>query len=181
MVFLSHRRMNKHKKQIFILFTVIALVLIGIVLFLHFSGIQEKYTIVWEHPTYSPYDYPDTVWISESPVIVLHVSPKEKADMGSAGGSEAYMIVDGQRIPVDILIEAGHTTLVYNLVYDLKKERMVEQSVLLVGYLKRLTNWEIILQIRTDNVFGGQYKTITLKRMWETGDEAMAIIEERFP
>ncbi|MBR4743306.1 MAG: hypothetical protein IK082_03830 [Oscillospiraceae bacterium] len=181
MVFLSHHRMDKHKKQTCILFTVIALVLIGAVLCLHFNGIRDKYRIVWEYPTSSPYDYPDTVWISESPMIVLHVSPKENAEMGSAGGSEAYMIVDGQRIPVDILMRAGHTPQVYALVYDLKKDRMVLHNVLLEGHFKRLTNWKIVIQIQTDNVFGGQYKTITLKRMWETGDEAMAIIEERFP
>jgi len=110
-----------------------------------------------ELPARSPYEYPDSVWVSESPKIVLHVSPNKEAAIES---SEAYVEVEGQKIPADIMIQSGRYAQI-----DKKGKHETVDDILFGGHLLKVTNKEVVIQIQEDYVFGEKYTTITLKRV----------------
>ena len=102
-----------------------------------------------------PYDFPDSVWVSESPQIELHVSHDHVIEH-----SEAFLIVDGERIDVDIALEANS----YPVRISVKGENSLE-AVLIEGTLSSVKEGEISFEVERDRVYGGAYRTITLRRV----------------
>ncbi len=157
---LPHKRTGKSKAKFVILSVVVMLLLIAMFIFFFPECRQSMKNAIRniEIPVKSPYKYPDSIWISESPEIVLHVSPDKDVEMGSSGGSKAYIIVEDEKIPVDILIERGRYAIIC------KEGKHDAGSTLLGGHLNKVTNKEVIIQIQEDYVYGGKYTEITLKR-----------------
>ena len=103
----------------------------------------------------APYDYLGSTWVSESPAITLYVSPGSR----TIEDSEAYITVDGEEIPVLILIERGKIVSI-----DRRPANSID-DILLRGHLQKMTRKEVVIEVTEDHAFSGQYKTITLKRV----------------
>lgn len=173
-------QIENEKRRFLIPCITIGIIVLGMVLLLHLLGVRSIFGKI-EYPIESPYIYPDSVWVSVSPGIVLHVSPIEGAGMDYEGGSRAYIIADGEKIPVEIMIQRGR----YVHINDLRNKNLFDsERTLIGGHCATITNKKVVIQLideEDDKVYGGRYKYITLVRMKETGNEAMAIVEEMFP
>ena len=105
--------------------------------------------------TKGPYDCPDSVWVSDSPQIELHVSHDHGIET-----SEAFLIVDGERIDVDVYLETNR----YPVRIRTKGVNSLE-AVLIEGTLSSVEKGEVSFTVEKDRVYGGAYRTITLRRV----------------
>ena len=98
----------------------------------------------------SPSDYPDSVWQCYEPSIDLHVE-KSKVING-------VIEVNGEKCKVICSFDWGRFFLMTKAVSEVGKD-----DILLEG-VADCTDEEIIISVRKDYVFGGEYSTIVLKR-----------------
>ena len=115
---------------------------------LYISGLGPK----------GPYKYPNSTWESKDPCISLHVS-----DKGSAvEDAEAYVIVDGEKIFVNLYIQADRANVIIQ-----KRDDSSLEGRLLVGELTKCSSEKVEFRVEEDHLFSGRYSSIIL---WRTGN-----------
>jgi len=105
--------------------------------------------------TNGPYDYPNSMWISESPEIVLCVGEKGRVDEATAS-----VVIGGEKVPVTIVVQNGRPVYFYS---SPTSYRIDER--LLTGEVNSATKDKVVISVQDDHLFNGKYETITLKRV----------------
>lgn len=102
----------------------------------------------------SPHDYPGSEWQSDDPYIYFHV--KENTEL------EGYILLGEEKITIGGSIEWGRFVLIHKHVLNNVKE----SDYLLEGVCD-CTEQQIVIEVRKDYCFDGQYETIVLNRIDE--------------
>lgn len=143
------------KKAGFIAFSSIVLILV--LLLLAFNCIMSNSSSSKESRIV-PYDFPGSVWESEVPYIHLEV-PNEPGE-----SITGYYLVDNDRKTVLFSMTAGSTVTLFDL--D-KYEKAItggglDTDAVLIKASCQYSDETILLRIKDDMIFNGEYETITL-------------------
>ena len=112
----------------------------------------------------TPYDYPGTKWVSTDPSITLMVAETEKSK-ASCEESTAFICIDGENIPVTIIIDSSQAAVLIHLPGQTINQNYLEGEIL------RSTKDEVRFSVEKDYFFSGKYDEITLKRVDGNGNE----------
>lgn len=115
--------------------------------------------IMYEHPIDSIGKIQDSVWVCETPKIVLEISSGNNGEQGSKDGSKAFLEIGGENIEIEIMLERGR--------YALVAERSTGRT-LLGGFVENITNRRAIIRVNYDLVCENQVERIILKRKKST-------------
>ncbi len=105
----------------------------------------------------TPFDYPNSTWISEEPYIYLHI-PDDAKDYS---GEECYIQFNGERIESHFLV---------NYPSPSEFQRVAEPGTLhseiwlLIGTCDFKED-KVTMKVTADNLFDGEYKRIVLERV----------------
>ena len=100
----------------------------------------------------TPYDYPDSIWVSKDPYIYLHVVDQYSYN------AESYIIINGERIPVVFFAEKKSATC-----YIVTSKPDGDSESLLIMEYECFSD-RIELKVLHDYCFDGQYDSIVMYR-----------------
>ncbi len=130
------------------LFMTLVLILYGYVLFGYLTGQNSRF---WED---SPYNYPGTTWSSDNPEICL-IIPEEDITIEE---SEAWLINKGEKIYIHVFMDAKSSTVDIRPAEDLSTSQR-----LIVGEKVKCTKDYVVIDVKEDRVFNGEFKLIILR------------------
>ncbi len=147
--------LTKHHKQIVIRGIVCLLAVFGVIVvafcsLMIITSIRRVTKITF-------YDYPNSIWECQNPLIHLEVS-------GIPGeGIKGYLIIDEKRIAVKLsCVGTGREAILYDT--DKLNNGSYGEEAELIRALYRCSENEAILSIDRDNILDNQYQKIVLIR-----------------
>lgn len=142
-----------HKLFLFIFVAVLAVgIIIPVCIFLSWDHVHES-----QKSLITPYNYPGSVWKSEEPEMVLEVAK----DSSIPSDSKCYIVCEGKQL--DVVFSPGYPQ---RATVELREgEEPETQDLRLLICDASFSENKVTLKVVQDNLFNGDYETITLERV----------------
>ncbi len=149
-MFMHFSSVTKHRLVKTITLCIIVVMCISLLFFL----VLSRFLLIK-----TPYDYPDTIWVSDDPQIILHVSSK-----GYDYLTEAFILKDNNKLPIVFLADPKRITAEIYAAQDYSSNNLSLEKALLIVECKYKKD-KVVMSIVKDRIFDGCYSTITLLRI----------------